>query len=74
MKHHRLATFAFLMLISLTFTVAATAGFEPSPFKPEINKLYASENKLSAIENVVIKSLDNPPVDGAPSPDLVAGH
>jgi hypothetical protein len=70
MKHHRLAMFTFLMLISLTFTVAATAGIEPSPFKPEINKLYASENMLSVIENVVTITIANPPVDGAPSPNL----
>ena len=61
MKPHRLAMFAFLLLIFMTFTFAAHAGIEPSPFKPEINKLGAVTNNLTSIHDRIIKVLSCPP-------------
>jgi hypothetical protein len=46
------------------------AGIEPSPFQPQINQLYASENMLRAIENVVLQIMEKPPIEGQPSPSL----
>jgi hypothetical protein len=46
------------------------AGVEPSPFQPQINQLYASENILNSIDHVVGKTMDNPPIEGQPSVNL----
>ena len=70
MKHHSLATFAFLLLISMTFTGAATAGIEPSPFKPEINKLDAVSHNLASIYDRIEKVLDCPPGDQKSCPNV----
>jgi len=61
MKPHRLAMIAFLMLICISFTSAATAGIEPSPFRPEINKLNAVSHQLASIHDRIIKVLSCPP-------------
>jgi hypothetical protein len=59
-----------LGLIALVLTVVAgstqmaNAGVEPSPFKPEINKLNAFDNHLTAIQEIVNRVLACPP-DGS---------
>jgi hypothetical protein len=60
-------TIKTLGLIALVLTVGAgsaqmaTAGIEPSPFKPEINKLNAFNNHLTAIQEIVNRVLACPP-------------
>lgn len=51
-----------------TLCTAAWAGVEPSPWKPEINKLNAVENGLHSINERVSRVLGNPPDQNAQSP------
>lgn len=48
----------------------ANAGFEPSPFQPEINQLGAAENILVSANSRIVRSMDHPPDPCCPSPDL----
>ena len=48
----------------------AWAGVEPSPFKPEINKLNAVENNLRSIQERLSRVLQEPPEPGTPSPNV----
>ncbi|MBT8350755.1 MAG: hypothetical protein KJO26_05925, partial [Deltaproteobacteria bacterium] len=70
MIHRSLAMLVCCMLIFMTFTAVAIAGTEPSPFKPEINKLNAVTNNLSSIHNRINKVLGSPPDDQSPSPNV----
>lgn len=56
--------------MSVLIASGVMAGIEPSPFQPQINQLYASENMLRAIEHVVLQTQENPPIEGQPSPSL----
>ena len=53
-----------------TFATSALAGFEPSPFQPEINQLGAAQNILESIKHTTDKTLDNPPIEGVYGPNL----
>jgi len=70
MKPHRLAMIAFVLLICMSFTGAATAGTEPSPFRPEINKLNAVSHQLASINNRIVRVLSTPPDDQMPRPKV----
>ena len=48
----------------------AAAGIEPSPFKPEINQLEATQNRLLSASDRIVKVLSCPPDDNMPCPDL----
>lgn len=48
----------------------ATAGIEPSPFKPEINQLGAAVNILESADNRISKVMATPPDDIMPGPSL----
>jgi hypothetical protein len=48
----------------------AWAGIEPSPWKPEINKLNALENNLRSIHERVTRVLGAPPDPWTPSPNV----
>jgi hypothetical protein len=48
----------------------AWAGIEPSPWKPEINKLNALENNLRSIHERVTRVLNIPPDPFTPSPNV----
>ena len=48
----------------------AWAGIEPSPWKPEINKLNALENNLRSIHERVNRVLGAPPDPWTPSPNV----
>ncbi len=50
----------------------AMAGFDPSPFKPAINRLGAVENQLVAVKGRVIKTMDEAPGSEGPSSKLKA--
>ena len=56
-------TFIFAVLIALAFTsTPALAGFEPSPFTPEINQCNAAVNMLEATDHKLNITLDKAPV------------
>jgi hypothetical protein len=67
-KSARVALSVFAMSVFVISGVMA--GIEPSPFQPQINQLNASENILSSIEQVVTITIENPPIEGQPSPNL----
>jgi len=48
----------------------AWAGIEPSPWKPEINKLNAVENNLRSIHERITRVLATPPDPWTPSPNV----
>jgi hypothetical protein len=52
---------ALVVAVGVGSTQIATAGIEPSPFKPEINKLNALNNHLTAIQEIVNRVLACPP-------------
>ena len=53
-----------------TLATSALAGLEPTPFRPEINQLGAAQNILESIKHGVEKTIENPPIEGVPSPNL----
>lgn len=70
---------ALLTLVTALFLGSfdnATAGFEPSPFQPEINQLGAVENVLVSANRRIVKTMEVPPdpcvppEPCAPGPDL----
>lgn len=56
------AVLTFLLIIGST--QMGSAGFEPSPFMPEINQLNASVNMLKSINHKFAKTMDTPPLEG----------
>lgn len=53
------------VLIILIFAATATfAGFEPSPFTPEINQCNAAVNMLAATDQKLNITIDNAPTEG----------
>ena len=63
---------SLVVLAMSAFVISGViAGIEPSPFQPQINQLNASENILNSINQVNTKTMDNPPIAGQPSPNLI---
>ena len=56
-----LGLIALVLTVGVGSTQMANAGIEPSPFKPEINKLNAFNNHLTAIQEIVNRVLACPP-------------
>lgn len=61
-----LGLIALVLTVGAGSTQMATAGIEPSPFKPEINKLNAFDNHLTAIQEIVNRVLACPPNGNMP--------
>jgi hypothetical protein len=61
MKHNSIAVYGLSILLLLgAFSSIVYAGFDPTPFQPEINSLMAVVNELNSIENRLQNTLALP--------------
>ena len=66
MKHKMIIPLLLAGLLGLS--APALAGFDPTPFTPEVNKLGAIENSLNSISERIRAVLAIPPNDQTPAP------
>ena len=65
----RFVRLAGVLAVSICLCAASFAGTEPSPFKPEINRLDAVSHNLFSINERILKVLGCPPDDQQSCPD-----
>ena len=61
-----LGLLTLLLGLVIGSSLSTMAGFDPTPFMPEINKLNAMDNHLNAIQNNINRVLGMPPDDQKP--------